>query len=187
MGIITTTEQALINATETAFNNTLKAVKPVPGPITIDVLKQMISVSPAVHVAFLGGAAQKDVDAAYMDGRWTAYITSKNAGGGLPRLHGDATEIGIYEIVERLVPTLHDLNIEDVGTCQFLDVKNLFSIQLQEKLGAALWAVVFNVPMPFPDDFDPASLADFLTFHGESDINGDGDYDTTHDFELPQN
>ncbi len=170
MGIITTTEQALIDATKTAFKGTLRSVKPVPGPITLDVLQQMIAASPAVHLAFLGGRAPKDYDAPHIQGRWSAYITSKNAGGGLARLHGDPTEIGVYEIVERLAPTIHNLTIEGAGTCQLIDVQNLFSLQLQQRLGAALWAVVFEVPMPFPDEIDTAILDDFVTFDAQYDI-----------------
>ncbi len=170
MGIIITTEQALLEATKKAFKSTLRAVKPVPGPITIDVLQQMIGASPAVHLAFLGGRASGDHGDPRIQGRWSAYITSKNASGGLARLHGDPTEIGIYDIVERLAPTLHHLVIEGAGSCRLIDVQNFFSLQLQQKLGAALWAVVFEVPMPFPDEIETASLDDFITFDAQYDV-----------------
>ncbi len=170
MGVITTTEQALVEATQKAFANRLKAVGPVPGPITTEVLRQMIAAAPAVHFAFLGGSAAKDRYDPAIEGRWTAYVASRNAGGGLARLHGDPTEIGIYDIVERLAPAIHDLTITGVGTCRLVDVQNLFSIQLQQKLGAALWAVVFSVPMPIPDEADLSGLDDFATFDAQYDI-----------------
>ena len=44
-------------------------------------------------------------------------------------------------------------------------------MQLEETFKATMYAITFELPnMPFPDEFDPSSLHDFIRSHAEHSL-----------------
>ncbi|MEJ1402574.1 MAG: phage protein Gp37 [Candidatus Sedimenticola sp. (ex Thyasira tokunagai)] len=188
MGAITTIEDQLIATTQGLFGSTLRTVDTVPGAVTLAVLKNMIASAPAVYFLFLGGQAAKE-NGATINGRFTAYIVSRNRRGPKERRRGGAVEIGIYEILEHLVPQINGLTVPEVGSLKLTRIDNLFSVRLEEQLGAALYAAVFELPnLTLDIETDPLSLDDFTTFNADHDLDpsGDGEPVATDTLTLPQ-
>lgn len=179
-------EANLIEVTRQLFGRTLRTVDSLPGPLNLDVLKDMLAHAPAVYYAFLGGT-RGDVDG-YIDGRFDAFICTRHVNRDSRRL-GDQTQIGAYDIIARLLPILDGHIIHDVGRFRLTRVTNLFSLTLDKQMGAALYGISLQLPnMPFIDDDLQATLNDFITFHAdyERDLATDGEPVATDNLTLPQ-
>lgn len=161
-------EEFLIATLQTRFGARVKGVESLPSEWDDKTIARMLVLAPGVFVVFAGGSAQRDTT--QILGRWIVVGVTAHKGGELARRHGDAREIGAYEIVETVVALLHDVTVPDVGTLTFSDVANLFSAA-NEARGLAIYGAAFDLPMelaPPIDGSDP--LDDFLTFHADTDV-----------------
>lgn len=165
-------EDHIVNTTKRAFKNTLRAVEVLPNALNLALLKTILPMAPAVYATFLGGRnGTVDTDGATINGRFDVYVITRHVGNDSARRRGDSTTIGAYQIIERLIPELHDSNIADIGRLRLTNVQNLFSIQLEETFKSALYALTFEVPnMPFSYQVDMDSLDNFEHFHADFDI-----------------
>ncbi|WP_297813734.1 phage protein Gp37 [uncultured Methylophaga sp.] len=142
----------------------------LPSALNVGLLKKLINSGDAVYFTFLGGPVD-DEDGARVNGRFDAYVIVRHVGNWESRRRGDNTTIGAYEIVSRLVKQMHDSVVADIGSIKAKRVSNLFSIQLEEAYGAALYAITFEVPgMPFLYEADLDAMDDFITFDAQHDI-----------------
>lgn len=171
-------EDAVIERCKKLFGNHLKAVKDLPGGWDANTLRAAFRAVPGVYVAWSGGAATSG-NRAGIDSRYAVYVMTGHASGERARRRGDNRDLGAYEILERLVPGLHGLKIEDVGSLQLERVDNLYSDQL-DKEGVVIYGVSFALnKMMFPAPMDVASLADFAIFHANHQV-PDGPDTQTH-------
>lgn len=187
MNSIIAVEDHIVDKVNAMFGNALAVVEALPSAMNVGMLKQLISANrtPGVYVAFLGGTGTQRGS---VNGRFDVYVLTRHVGNHTARRRGDATTIGAYEIVAALVPKLHDSTVSEVGTLQLKNMRNLFSMQLEETFKATMYAITFELPnMPFPDDFDPSSLHDFIRFHAEhSLVDGEAEPAAIDDVTLEQ-
>lgn len=169
MMTLATLESTLITAAQTALGNAVRKVAPLPGAWSIDLLRQVLQTAPAVYVAFLGGgAAARPADAAVINARLGVYVCVNHALEAQRRL-GTQQVIGAYEMIERLVPVLHNLVVPDIGTLRLVSIDNLFGEVVQE-LGGSVYGIILELPnLAFEYTADLASLDEFVTFHAEID------------------
>lgn len=185
--MIAAIEDDIIAVVKAAIGNKLRTVDSLPGDWDADMLRRLLLSAPAVYVAFLGGPKIKEADAVVgIDGRWSLFAITGHASGNAARRRGDGREIGAYEIIERLVPRLHNRTVPDVGTMTLRDVENLYSGTIDNR-GVALYSAVFTLPVYFPEVLDETTLDIFATFHADWDhAPPDGQTDASDTVILPQ-
>lgn len=184
---VTAVENHLVKTTTDLFGKTLKAVDTLPGPLNIKVIKQMIRQAPAVYFVFLGG--NNGTQPGSINARFDAFIFTAHASGQEARRLGDKSQIGAYQVLDRLLAKLHNNTVPEVGTLKLKRVSNLFSVSLSDDLGAALYAATFELQnMTFEGEDNLDDLADFVTFHAESSLSDDPKVPKTiTDITLEQN
>lgn len=161
-------EEFLIQTLQTRFGNRLKAVESLPSEWDDKTIERMLRLAPGAFVVFAGGPAR--AGSTQITSRWIVVAATNHASGELARRHGDAREIGAYEIVETVIPLLHDCTVPDVGTLQFTDVANLFSAA-NDARGLAIYGAAFDLPMELgTDDTAGDPLDAFITFHADTDL-----------------
>lgn len=187
MNSISTVEDYIIDKAKALFGNTLSAAEVLPSALNLAVLKQLVASNrtPGVYTTFLGGQGNSRGS---LNGRFDVYVITRHVGNHSARRRGDTTTIGAYEILAALIPKLHDATIQGVGSLELKNVRNLFSMQLEQSFKATMYAVTFELPnMPFPNDFDPSVLGDFVIFHAEhSLVDGDDEPDAIDHITLEQ-
>ena len=165
MGIISTIEDAILAAAETALGATVKKKETIPGGWTMDTLKRALQFAPGVYVAFQGtGTGASD---GYLNGRFSVYVVSKGAS-ETDRRRGNQRVIGAYEMLELLLPVLAGRTVPEIGTMAVTGVDNLFRDAMFE-LGGTVYSINLTLPnMPFDYRADESLLADFVLFHAEA-------------------
>ncbi|HEY1505755.1 MAG TPA: phage protein Gp37 [Stellaceae bacterium] len=138
----------------------------LPTNLTEQELQRRLRNVPGVYVAFLGGAAIQETEAA-IDAEYVLYFLTRNAGSEKQRRTGDATAIGAYELMKLVVPAINGLRIKDVGSLTFKSIANLFAENLDAQ-GISLYSAAFTIPMVF-DTADPpiGEVTPFETFHAD--------------------
>ncbi|PLX49119.1 MAG: hypothetical protein C0613_08330 [Desulfobulbaceae bacterium] len=165
MGIITDIEDAIISLAAARLGSTVRKIETLPGGWTMETLKRALQFAPGVYVAFLG-AKPGSVDG-YFDGRFSVYMVSKGAS-ETSRRRGNQRVIGAYDMIERLLPYLHVLDVEEIGSAMVSGVDNLFRDAMFE-LGGTVYAINLTMPhMPLDYEPDISGLADFVLWHGEA-------------------
>ena len=157
-------EDLLVKRIKDHFDGRLKAVESLPSDFDSGEFERILRSVPGVYISFGFGPAIRNYSQAAVQGRWAVICISGNAGGEKQRRHGSQVEIGAYEIMERVIPLLHDFTVEGVGTFTFTDSDNLYTGELDKK-GVSMYAAVFTLPMGFDQTvLDANSLNDFVTF-----------------------
>lgn len=166
---LATLESTVITTSRTALGTAVRKVDSLPGAWSVDLLRQVLQTAPAVYVAFLGGtAANRAGDAATINGRIGVYVCVNHALEAQRRL-GTPQVIGAYDMIERLVPALHNLTVPDICTLRLVSIDNLFGDVTQE-LGGSVYGIVLEAPnLVFGYTADLATLDSFITFHSEID------------------
>lgn len=159
-------EDHLITRINGHFEKKLKVVESIPTDFDAAEFERLLRSVPGIFISFGFGPAIKQGPTANatISGRWTVVCISGNAGGEKQRRHGSQVEIGAYEIMERVIPLLHDYTVPDVGTLTLVDSDNLFTGELDKK-GVSMYAAIFSMPMSFESSLlDLNGLNDFVTF-----------------------
>ncbi len=173
--LITTAEDAIVARVKTllGFPATPKVrnVETIPAEIDDQTLLSILQKAPGVFVAFTGGADQRPGQtAAVILATFALLVVTNHANGEAARRRGDTTQIGAYEIFETIIPGLNGYNLgDDVGTPAFVRIENLFTPGGDRK-GAAMYSVVFQMPLSWPSDVDLSLLTPFQTFDAQYDI-----------------
>lgn len=183
---IASVEQFFIDTIKARFGARLKGVESLPSDWDSKTVDRMLLLAPGAFVVFAGGPAIAGTSE--INGRWIVVAITSHASGEKARRHGDGREIGAYEIIETVVPLLHDRAVPGIGTLRFGDVANLFDA-VGESKGLSIYGAGFNLPMALeaatPDGADP--LDAFITFHAEHDLAPiDGASEAADTVTLPQ-
>lgn len=168
---IAAVEDAIIEAAQSRFvvdgKRLLKAVESLPAQWDDKTFDRLLRGAPGVFVCFVGGPA---IDGeARCQATFVVMAVTTHASGELARRRGDKLQIGAYQILEILVPLLHDRVVPGIGTLKFADIANLFTDDIDAQ-GAVVYGSTFSIDMPIQSGDQPSDLADFLTFDGSFDL-----------------
>lgn len=150
-------ETGIIAAINNALGKSVREVKAHPGHWGAVTVKHMIANAPSVYVGFTAGS-YKDFSGDKLLGKWHVYLVGH-------ALNGQRS-VGIYQMLQQLLPHLHGLDLEQADALRFQQVKNLFSFA-EGKHGICCYEMVFEIPMNWPDMQDPSSFNDWLSYHAE--------------------
>jgi phage gp37-like protein len=180
--MIAEAEDAIVAAVQDVLGQTVQTVETLPGPWDQDALTLAFRKMPGVWVYFDGGQPGKGARGNRLEARFMVYAVTSHASGGRERQRGNSRQIGAYEIVERVVPTLAGQPAAKLGTLMFQGLRVLTPASAQRK-GVAVYEMAFNLEMAFPAPRDIGDLADFAIYHGTHHV-GEGP-DTESHLELP--
>lgn len=155
--MLETVEAKLIDAIQATLANTVRKVESHPGYWGPETIKNMIAVAPSVFVGFSMGT-HNDTSNDQLKSQWHIYLVGRALNG--------KREVGIYQMLERLLPALHGLDLEQADALQFKRVKNLFSFA-DGKKGVCCYEMSFELPMNWPDLQDASSLDDWLRYQAD--------------------
>lgn len=171
-------EDDLIVRCKSLLGRHVKKVEDLPGGWDANTLKAARRDVPGVYVAWSGGAAAPGNRAA-INSRYAVYVVTGHASGERARRRGNDREMGAYEILECIVPGLHGMTVEGVGSLQLERVDNLYSDQVDRE-GVVIYGAVFALnKMQFPAPKSAGDLADFAIFHANHHV-PDGPDTETH-------
>lgn len=157
-------EDAMIARCEKLVGKHVKAIKDLPGNWDDATLKAARREVPGIYIAWAGGSATPAARAG-INSRYSVYVVTGQASGERSRRRGNGRDLGAYEILERIVPGLHGLSVDGIGTLQLERVDNLYSDRADQQ-GVVIYGAVFALnKMQFPSVLDAADLADFTVFH----------------------
>ena len=180
--MIAEAEDAIVSAVKGVLGEAVQTVEILPGPWDQDALTLAFRKTPGVWVYFDGGQPGKGGRGNRLEGRYLVYAVTSHASGGRERQRGNARQIGAYEIVERVVPTLSGKPVASLGTLLFQGLRVLTPASAQRK-GVAVYEMTFHLEMAFPAPRDIGDLADFAIYSATHEV-GNGP-DTESYLELP--
>lgn len=178
--MIAAAEDAIVAAIQKALGQTVQTVETLPGPWDQDALALAFRKMPGVWVYFDGGNPGRS--RGRLSARFVVYAVTSHASGGRERQRGNSRQIGAYEIVERVVPSLDQQAVAQLGSLRFDGLRVLTPASAQRK-GVAVYEMAFGLEMAFPAPRDLADLADFAIYSATHQV-GDGP-DTESYTEIP--
>lgn len=144
-------------------------VDSLPGNWDDQMLREFLASPPALLTSFDGGTVG-DAGSAIVKSKWIVYVVTAHASGQAARRRGDALQAGAYELLELVVvPALHCLVIEDVGTLMLESIENVWTGQV-ERQGLAVYAAVFALQMDLTAKPAESELTPFETFFAQYDV-----------------
>ena len=173
-------EDAIVQATQAVLGQSVRTVETLPGPWDQDALALAFRSMPGVWVYFDGGDAGRGRKR--LAARYLVYAVTSHASGGRERQRGNSRQIGAYEIIERVVPSLDGHGAAELGTLHFNGLRVLTPASAQRK-GVAVYEMAFTLEMGFPPARDIGTLADFEIYSGKHHV-GSGP-DTESYLNLP--
>lgn len=175
MGILAV-EDALISHVKTLLGfpaaPKVRKVESVPMDINdLELLKAIALDTPGVYISFGGGTppTKPGGTTAQIAGRWGVFAATGHASGQSARRRGDAKQVGAYELIDTLIPSLHGFTVPDHGSLSLVAVENLFSGEI-DKHGITIYSAVFQMPMAWASAADLSLLTPFETFDAQYDI-----------------
>lgn len=168
--MIAEAEDAIVAAIQGALGQTVRTVETLPGPWDQDALALAFRSMPGVWVYFDGGQPGKG--RSRLAARFLVYAVTSHASGSKARQRGNSRQIGAYEIVERVVPTLDGQPAAKLGSLRFDGLRVLTPASAQRK-GVAVYEMGFALELAFPAPRDAAELADFAIYSATHEV-GDG-------------
>jgi phage gp37-like protein len=175
-------EDAIIAKLSSAFAGRLKEVDHKPAKFDADELLRILTMAPAIYVAFLG-FQRSERPPGSVRATYGAYMVAANASGERARRRGDAATIGAYEMAVLTAATLERWVPEGAaGPMEVQSCENLYA-SVFEKNGITVYGLVCDVPMQIQDAWavpqidagdatgaPPSFLDNFITFHADQDI-----------------
>lgn len=161
-------EDAIVERCKLVIGKHVKTIQDLPGNWDDRTLDAARRNAPGIYVAWSGGRGEGNSRAA-ISGRYAVYVVTDHASGERARRRGSDREVGAYEILEKIVPALHTLKIDGIGSLQLEQVDNLYS-DTADKKGVVIYGAVFSIKMTFPAPLDANDLADFAIFHSISKV-----------------
>jgi phage gp37-like protein len=153
-------------ATTIGGQSLIRACESLPTNLTEQELLKRLRNAPAIYVAFLGGQALPENEAA-IDGEYVLYFLTRNAGGEKQRRTGDPTAAGAYDLMQYVVPAVQGLVVPDVGSLSLKSIANLFAESLDAQ-GLSLYSAAYTIPMVFATpDPNGGNVAPFERFHAD--------------------
>ena len=165
----------------------VRDIDTIPGAMSAGVLQRLIQRAPGCYVAFIDGQSD-NLNSASFSPRFDVIAVTGHKGGEQPRRRGDKTQIGAYQILEYIVPVVHNCRVADVGALYFRGIYNLFN-EATFDLGATVYYARFQVPSVRLEPATGAGRAEdaaFITFAADHDINADQRADQRTEVTLEQ-
>ena len=164
-----TMEDALVLNLREAFGQRVREVDHKPDRLDVDELSRILSMAPAIYVAFLG-MPRKGTPQGVWIANFGIYCLAQNAAGERARRRGDGVTIGAYEMAELVVRHLDGWAPEmAAGEVEATSIENLYAPAF-EKAGRTLYAVTLEIPLVLPRGLDPATLEPFVTLDVSWDV-----------------
>lgn len=178
MDVFSTIEDAIIAEAFTRLGGKIRVADSLPGPWSIDLLRELAQNAPGVYVSLISGKSTPNNSSEWIFApSFDVYFVAVNAAGEKARRRGDSTSIGAYEMMQTLGPYLHGLNIPDIGCLKFAGLSNLFGEPMRD-VGGTIYALKYDLEKVHieknPADFD--ALIDFETYTAAKSVpGGDGE------------
>ncbi|MCA3413825.1 MAG: DUF1834 family protein [Roseomonas sp.] len=175
-------EDAIICRLREAFQGRVREVDHKPAKFDADELLRILTMAPAIYVAFLGWQRSARLPGSVMT-TFGVYLVASNASGERARRRGDEATIGAYEMAVCTAASLDRWVPEGAaGPIEVQSCENLYA-SVFEKNGITVYGLVCDVPVQIQDDWGvpqidagdatgapPSFLDDFITFHADQDI-----------------
>ena len=143
-------EDAIIAKLSSAFAGRLKEVDHKPAKFDADELLRILTMAPAIYVAFLG-FQRSERPPGSVRATYGVYMVAANASGERARRRGDAATIGAYEMAVLTAATLERWVPEGAaGPMEVQSCENLYA-SVFEKNGITVYGLVCDVPMQIQD------------------------------------
>lgn len=188
---IASTETWFIDRLKARFEPHLRTVESLPADFDDEAFERMLREAPGIYVVFNGGARSDAYgESLVIDARWSFFAVTGHQQGDLARRHGDAREIGAYQMLELMTGVLEGAMPPDAADqMRVLTIGNVFSEGVDYK-GATAYVIECGMDQGIGPSaegpVDPA-LDDFVTFHGDIDLaKPDGQIDAADTLTLPQ-
>lgn len=175
-------EDAMIARCQKVVGQHVKTIEDLPGGWDDATLKQARRDVPGIYIAWANGRGTANNRAA-MESRYAVYVVTGQASGERERRRGNNRQVGAYELLERIVPAIHGLEVPGIGTLNLERVDNLFSDRVDQQ-GIVIYAATYTTKVEFPAPMSANNLAPFETFHVNSKVPAGPDTETH--LTLPQ-
>jgi phage gp37-like protein len=169
--MIGATEDAIVKRIRDLVGSEIATVETLPAALDLDELKRRRRPSPAIYVAFLGGAPREENELV-IDAEFGVFFLTQGAS-EIRRRRGDETRStdagslrtgGAYSLMQAVAPYLHGF-VAPNGSLSCTGMHNLFADELDAE-GVSLYSASFRVPVQI-ERILPADLADFLKLHAD--------------------
>jgi phage gp37-like protein len=163
-------EDAIISRLKEAFQARVREVDHKPAKFDAEELLRILTMAPAIYVAFLGWQRSARLPGSVMT-TFGVYMVAANASGERARRRGDEATIGAYEMAALTAATLDRWVPEGAASqIEVQSCENLYA-SVFEKNGITVYGLVCDVPVQIQDDWNvPTTLDNFITFHADQDI-----------------
>ncbi|WP_018169092.1 phage protein Gp37 [Thioalkalivibrio sp. ALMg9] len=179
-------EDAMMERTQTVVGEHVQVIEDLPGRWDERTLRAALRRVPGIYIAWSGARqAARESQQPEAVARYVAYVVTGHASGERERRRGNQRQVGAYELIQRLVPGLHGLTVQGIGTLAFRSIENLYSDRF-DKEGVVVYGIEYHMGMTFPPAFDAADLAPFETYHATHRVGDDQTPDAYDQVSLPQ-
>lgn len=175
MSAITDLEDAFVARLTAAFAGRVREVDHKPDRLDVDELARILTMAPAVYVAFLGLRRR-----ARPEGTWDAtfgvYLVAANASGEPARRRGDAATIGGYEMVQAAIRALDGWAPAEAASEAEVTLAEQLQAAAFERVGRTVYGIVVEVAVRMPRGAEPGipltdpAITPFVTFDAAWDI-----------------
>jgi len=175
-------EDAIICRLREAFQGRVREVDHKPAKFDADELLRILTMAPAIYVAFLGWQRSARLPGSVMT-TFGVYLVASNASGERARRRGDEATIGAYEMAVLTAATLDRWVPEGAASQIELQSCENLNASVFEKNGITVYGLVCDVPVQIQDGWGvpqidagdatgapPSFLDNFITFHADQDI-----------------
>lgn len=150
--MLANTETTLISTISNALSTKVPTITRHPGRWDAQTINTLLGNAPAIYVSFSQGSYQELWNDQLM-GRWHIFLFAKH-------LNSTTNEIGIYQMIEQLLPVLHGLEFGQEDVLRLKQVRNLLSfknldLQLMTSsipAGSSCYEMIFELPMRWPEN-----------------------------------
>lgn len=178
-------EDAIIARCQQVAGEHVKAVEDLPGRWDDKTLRAALRQVPGIYVTWGGARGEAKASQATATSRYVVYVVTGHASGQRERRRGNVRQVGAYELLERVVPAVHGLTVEGVGSLALETIDNLYSEKF-DKEGVVIYGVAYRLTLQFPAPFDVNDLAPFERYRATHQVGTADDPDTQSQADLPQ-
>lgn len=155
-------EADIIATIKQTIGQKIREVTSHPGHWGADTIKHMVAQAPSVYIGFSSGNYESfggDV----LKGKWHVYLVANSLNGQHTR---GQRALNVYQMLQALLPALHELDLKQTDVLRFQQVKNLFSFA-EGKRGVCCYEMIFDLKMQWPDLLEQGDLDDWLSYNAK--------------------
>ncbi|KGE77651.1 phage protein Gp37 [Halomonas salina] len=178
-------EDAIIARCQEVVGDSVKTVADLPGRWDNKTLRAALRKVPGIYVAWGGAKGEGSSRQPVAHARYVVYVVTGHASGERERRRGNSRQVGAYELLERVVPAVHNLSVDGVGTLAFENLDNLYADHFDNE-GVVIYGAAYRLKLMFPAAFDVNDLAPFTLYTATHQVGDEDDPDTHSRAELPQ-